>query len=136
MLSTRNNPVAKYFWIYLGVTLFSAFFTLMYYIFDHGLRDVNMTLLFLPGLIATLLFLLLALFHKDVSRLAIYTFNTGFPALWCYMALAGIYNMAKTESEWLFVFLILGAVLLTISLVSETIYLVKDKKQTEAVKNG
>jgi len=103
--------------IYGGVLFFSLLFTGVYYLNSHGLRDPNMTYLFIPSSIALILFFSLFLLKRSLGSIATSTFNIGFGWLWCYLCLSGIYAMAKVVSGWLWLFLVLAVASFTISLI-------------------
>ncbi len=123
----KTNKVLRLLVIYLGVTLFSILFTCVYYMNSHGLRDIHMTLLFLPTSVAMLVLVGYLLLKKEMNTYALYAFNMAFPAFWVYLALTGIYTMAKTSSNWTIVFLILGVVLLVAYAVLEVFFKLKKK---------
>lgn len=124
----KTNKVLRLLAIYLGVTLFSILFTCVYYMNSHGLRDIHMTLLFLPTTVAMLVLVGYLLLKKEMNTYALYAFNMAFPAFWVYLALTGIYTMAKTSSDWTIVFLILGVVLLVAYAVLEVFFKLKKKE--------
>ena len=124
----KTNKVLRLLVIYLGVTLFSILFTCVYYMNSHGLRDIHMTLLFLPTTLAMLVLVGYLLLKKEMNTYALYAFNMAFPAFWVYLALTGIYTMAKTSSDWTIVFLILGVVLLVAYAVLEAFFKLKKKE--------
>lgn len=124
----KTNKVLRLLVIYLGVTLFSILFTCVYYMNSHGLRDIHMTLLFLPTTLAMLVLVGYLLLKKEMNTYALYAFNMAFPAFWVYLALTGIYTMAKTSSDWTIVFLILGVVLLVAYAVLEVFFKLKKKE--------
>ncbi len=124
----KTNKVLRLLTIYLGVTLFSILFTCVYYMNSHGLRDIHMTLLFLPTTLAMLILVGYLLLKKQMNTYALYAFNMAFPAFWVYLALTGIYTMAKTSSDWTIVFLILGVVLLVAYAVLEVFFKLKKKE--------
>lgn len=124
----KANKVLRLLVIYLGVTLFSILFTCVYYMNSHGLRDIHMTLLFLPTTLAMLVLVGYLLLKKEMNTYALYAFNMAFPAFWVYLALTGIYTMAKTSSDWTIVFLILGVVLLVAYAVLEVFFKLKKKE--------
>jgi uncharacterized membrane protein len=95
---------------------------------SHGLRDIHMTLLFLPTTLAMLVLVGYLLLKKEMNTYALYAFNMAFPAFWVYLALTGIYTMAKTSSDWTIVFLILGVVLLVAYAVLEVFFKLKKKE--------
>src|SRR5574344_2699494 len=104
----RNHKLKDFYlvFIYIGILLFSILFTSVYYLNSHGLRDLHMTLLFLPSLVSIFFLLIFAYFAKTPKGIVIYSFNIGFGLLWCYLCLTGIYNMAKSNSNWLWLFLL------------------------------
>lgn len=114
---------------YLGATAFSILFSCVYYMQSNGLRDTRMTLLFLPCLIVTLIFLLLALTKISIGYIASVCFNFGFAFLWLFLCLGAIYTMAKTANSWLILFLILSLILFGASLVFIIVHFL-DKKKT------
>ena len=61
MLLTRKINL-RYFFIYLGVTVFSVLFTIIYYMNSYGMTDNHLTYLFVPPLITALIFLLFFIF--------------------------------------------------------------------------
>ena len=124
----KTNKVLRLLVVYLGVTLFSILFTCVYYMNSHGLRDIHMTLLFLPTTLAMLVLVGYLLLKKEMNTYALYAFNMAFPAFWVYLALTGIYTMAKTSSDWTIVFLILGVVLLVAYAVLEVFFKLKKKE--------
>ena len=124
----KTNKVLRLLVIYLGVTLFSILFTCVYYMNSHGLRDIHITLLFLPTTLAMLVLVGYLLLKKEMNTYALYAFNMAFPAFWVYLALTGIYTMAKTSSDWTIVFLILGVVLLVAYAVLEVFFKLKKKE--------
>ena len=124
----KTNKVLRLLVIYLGVTLFSILFTCVYYMNSHGLRDIHMTLLFLPTTLAMLVLVGYLLLKKEMNTYALYAFNMAFPAFWVYLALTGIYTMAKTSSDWTIVFLILGVVLFVAYAVLEVFFKLKKKE--------
>lgn len=124
----KTNKVLRLLVIYLGVTLFSILFTCVYYMNSHGLRDIHMTLLFLPTTLAMLVLVGYLLLKKEMNTYALYAFNMALPAFWVYLALTGIYTMAKTSSDWTIVFLILGVVLLVAYAVLEVFFKLKKKE--------
>ena len=93
---------------YLIVTGFSGLVTVMYYIFDHGLRDEHMTFLFVPSLVMAIIFFFLAWKRIAINKNALVIMHFSFALLWFYQLLMGIYTMAKTASAWLWVFLLLS----------------------------
>ena len=123
----RNRPM-RYAVAYLLASVFSGIVTMFYYIFDHGLRDIHMTLLFLPPLLAALLFLFYAWRKIELYEPAANVFHGAFLFLWSYFLLGSIYRMAKTSSDWLFVYLIIFGIGLTASITLQIMYLVKKKK--------
>ena len=116
---------------YLGGTLFSIVATVLYYTFDHGLRDIHMTFLFLPNLLATIIWYVLSLLGYRPCAASRYAFYMASPFHWVYLFLKGVYTMAKTESEWLFVFLIVAAALFVASFVIEIVHVIRRKRQKE-----
>ena len=109
-------------------TLFSVLVTSLYYTFDHGLRDIHMTLLFLIPLIPGIVWLILSLVHYLPSAAARYAFNIASPLLWIYFLLMGIYTMAKTTSDWLILYLILAIIGYAVALIIEIIFHIKTRK--------
>ncbi len=95
---------------YVCGAMFSLLVMGIYYVFSHGLRDIHMTLLFLPGVSAALFFLFLSLCKIKVGASARYAFHFGYAGVWVYLLLKGIYTMAKTGSDWLYVFWIYAIV--------------------------
>lgn len=129
----RNLPTLVF--IYLGVAAFSGIVTLFYYLFDHGLRDPHMTFLFVPGVIATLLFLILYLCKTPLCPYAKILFHGAFAFYWVYQLLRGIYAMAKAESTWLWVYLPIAGALLLAALIFECSYLIKAHKRKKSAQN-
>lgn len=127
MWSIRKNKMLRTTLVFFGITLFSGLVTFLYYRFDYGMRDIHMTLLFLPGAIATLLFFLLTLLRFSFRGWSLYLFAMGFPFIWFYLLLMGIYSIAKTSSEWLFVYLVIGGLLMGASLIYTIVKLIKKR---------
>ena len=123
----------KYAIAYFFASVFSGIVTMFYYIFDHGLRDIHMTLLFLPPLLASLLFLFNAWRKIELYEPAVNVFHAGFLFFWTYFLLGAIYTMAKTSSDWLFVFLIIAGVGIITSIVMQIIFIVKKKQGEETI---
>jgi len=113
--------------IYGGVLLFSLLFTGVYYLNSHGLQDWHMTFLFVPSLIAIVVFILLFAFKKSLGGWSVSFFNIGFGWLWCYLCLSGIYAMAKVVNEWLWVFILFASLFFFASIVLATFHLWKRK---------
>ena len=116
---------------YIGGTLFSGLVTILYYVFDHGLRDPHMTFLFLVPLLPALFWYILAWVKYLPCPAARYAFNLSSPFLWFYFLLMGIYTMAKTVSDWLFVYLIIGITGYCAAAIIELVYRVKTRKKEE-----
>ena len=116
MLWRDRSITWRCFLVYVGVTFFSVLVTVLYYAFDHGLRDGHMTLLFLPPLIMAILQLVLAGSLLPVDRKAMYSINIAFAFFWFYMLLSGIYTMAKVVSDWLWVYLLLSGIALLVAM--------------------
>ncbi len=117
--------------IYLGIASFSGIYTVIYYQFSHEIKDIHLTLLFLPGVLSALLFLFLGIGKAALKEMSELLFHFGFASVWAYLLLQGIYTIAKTESSWLFVFLILASVLLGLSLLLTLISKAKEKQQQD-----
>ena len=124
--SAMSRAIAS---IYLGGAVFSAIVTVVYYSVDHGLRDVHMTLLFIPNLLAALIWYIMALCKYHPCDLAKYLFYMASPFHWVYLFMKGAYDMAKVTSNWLFTFLLVAALLYVASFVVEIIHRANEKKQ-------
>lgn len=128
MLLTRKINL-RYFFIYLGVTAFSVLFTIIYYMNSYGMTDNHLTYLFVPSLITALIFLLFFIFKYSLCDEARYIWNMAFPFIYVYIMLNGIYTIAKTSSDWLFIFVILFSIGVAISLIVEVVSKIKGRKK-------
>jgi len=134
MSSLMKNKNFRYIIIYLGVTLLSLLTCAIYYIFSHGEKDIHMTLLFLPGAISMNLFITLFTGNSTLNNLFYYLFNSAFIFFWAYMCLKGIYEIAYMESRWLYWFYIIAAFLLAGALISQIVFVIKNKKNKKIEK--
>ena len=130
----KNKPM-KYAVAYFFASVFSGIVTIFYYIFDHGLRDIHMTLLFLPPLLASLWFLFTAWRKFELYEPAVNVFHGAFLFLWAYFLLGAIYTMAKTSSDWLFVYLIIFAVGFIVSILLQIAFLLRKRSKGKEEKN-
>ena len=124
--SAMSRAIASF---YMGGAIFSAIVTVVYYSLDHGLRDIHMTLLFIPNLTAAIIWYIMALCHYHPCDLAKYLFYMASPFHWVYLFMKGAYDMAKVTSSWLFTFLLVAALLYVASFVVELIHRANEKKQ-------
>ena len=120
-----KNKNLRYIIIYSSVTLFSLLTCAIYYIFSHGETDLHMTLLFVPSLVVSVVFLILFVIKFELHHITYYLINSGFVFLWFYVLLMGVYNIAYVESKWTFVFLICSIVGFIASLTNEVIMRIK-----------
>lgn len=115
--------------VYLGVLAFSVLFILVYYYNSHNLRDIHMTLLFVPSLFALALFGVSALAKFYIGTLSCILFNIGFAWIWAWLCLSGVYNMAETSSNWLFLFYVFAIIFFVISMIALAFTALKKKKE-------
>jgi len=127
MSLTRKGNLKQVF-IYLGVTAFSLLFTSIYYLNSYGMTDNHLTFLFVLPLVNVLVFLFLFLFKYSPSHLANCIWNMSFPFIYVYMMLSGIYTIAKTSSNWLFIFIVLFVLGILTSIITEVATKIRNKR--------
>lgn len=127
--NVKKNQNLQYVFIYGGVTLLSMVFTTVYYTFSHGLRDYHLSILSLPPAIVMTIFLVLLLMRHQVNFNTLWALNTGFCFIWLYYLLNGIYAIAKTSSNWLWIYLVIGSFFLLAAIILEIVFSIKGRKK-------
>jgi hypothetical protein len=107
--------------IWLGVTLFSVVFRVVYYAKSHGVTSPYMSYVFVPAVLLTLLYGLNLVLGGNLGIWVRFSLNAGTGTLLVYLALRGVYAIAQASSSWSDLFLdvalglyVLGLILLGI----------------------
>ena len=59
----------------------------------------------------------------------LWALNTGFCFIWLYYLLDGIYAIAKTSSDWLWIYLVIGSFFLLAAIILEIIFSIKGRQK-------
>jgi len=103
--------------IWLGVTLLSAVFRIVYYQKSHGVTSPYMSYVFVPAVILTFLYAWNLVLGGNLGVWVRFSLNAGTGTLMVYLALRGVYAIAQASSSWSDLFLGLALVMYALGVI-------------------
>jgi hypothetical protein len=103
--------------IWLGVTLFSVVFRIVYYAESHGVTSPYMSYVFVPAVLLALLYVLNLVLGGNLGIWVRFSLNAGTGTLIVYLALRGVYAIAQASSSWSDLFLYMALAMYALGLI-------------------